>query len=183
MLFVGGEYRKNGIKGEGWILMTFKILGFSFPEAAVGGEWRGDELQAAWAHSCWILTGDAPQHVRKYFLSLKTFYGLSAWWQPHTFYHFFPSLWSVLNFETTGNFKWAFQHWPNSGSASSQRHLRFSLNMQLTRLFPCCGLPFSVKNGENLPPDSWKLLIQQFTLLNGLQSRNFKQFALKLLHP
>lgn len=41
-------------------ILDFRV---SFPGAAVGAEWRGDELPAAWGHSCCILIGDAPQLV------------------------------------------------------------------------------------------------------------------------
>lgn len=41
-------------------ILDFRV---SFPGAAVGAEWGGDELPAAWGHSCWVLIGDAPRLV------------------------------------------------------------------------------------------------------------------------
>lgn len=41
-------------------ILDFRV---SFPGAAVGAEWRGDELPAPWGHSCCILIGDAPPLV------------------------------------------------------------------------------------------------------------------------
>lgn len=56
--------RKDGIWGWGGKgadpddILDFRV---SFPGAPVGAEWRGDELPAAWGHSCCCLIGDVPK--------------------------------------------------------------------------------------------------------------------------
>lgn len=68
-------WRNKSRMGKDWIwgwggeeagpddILDFRV---SFPGAAVGAEWGGDELLAAWGHSCWILIGDANQLLLRY---------------------------------------------------------------------------------------------------------------------